>query len=149
GAPAHDAEQAGHIKIATKHGEERHAVADARVGCTHAGQLIADAERDDADVMGIHARPVLQELERLHHGLTVARRDLELEERRGPDIYDDDALARKRLCEVDELRYIAVITSAHNGDDGLAPAGDQWRWRGRLVDVQKDRAIGRGNRDAL
>src|SRR5207245_1837161 len=48
----------------------------------------------------------------------------------------------------DELRYIAVIASAHDIDDGLAPAGDWWRRRSRLIDVQKDRAIGGGERYA-
>ena len=59
GAPAHGAQQAAHIHIAAKHPEECHAVADARVGCTNAGHLIADAESDNADVMRVHARQVL------------------------------------------------------------------------------------------
>src|SRR5205807_9478361 len=106
-------------------------------------------EGDDADALGVHAWPVLQEFEGLHYGLAVARRDLVVKERGGPDGDDDDAFARQGLRQVDELWDRAVIASARHVDDGLAAAGDR-RWRrGRLVDVQKDRANGRGDGETL
>ena len=78
-------------------------VADARVGCPHTGQQITNAEGEDADALRVYAWPMLQELEGLHHSLAVPRRDLVVKERRRPDIDDDNALARKRLQQVDEL----------------------------------------------
>ena len=92
--------------------------------------------------MRVHARPVFDKLECLHDGLSIPCRDLVVEKRGCPDSDEDNALVRKRLRKVNELCNRAVITTPCYVDDSFAPAGDGWRWRGRLVDVQKDRANG-------